>query len=255
MTDYPLVPLGDILAPIRDEVLLEPDRTYHPAGIYSFGRGLFPRAPIIGAETSYACLNRLHKNNFVISRLNGWEGAIDVVSAAMDGFLVSNEYPTFSIDSSRALPSYIRWLARWPSFWAELAPRGSMVRRKRVSLDQLLKVSVHLPSLAAQEQTVSVLDRIGQIHHDVGRLSTDLRQRVVGLAVSVASRPDLATEEKIRLGWRHVALEAVLQRSGNTTKVVRHRSYPAFRLRNLGADRSPKQISMETTPQRARSIR
>ena len=155
-----MVPLGEVLEFEQDEVVLESDATYRTAGIYSFGKGIFERQPILGAATSYISLFRLHENQFVLSRLNGWEGAVDVVSTKHDGCFVSNEYPTFTVDTDRADPRYLRWIARWPRFWEQLIPRGSMVRRKRVRPGQLLEVKIPLPSIEKQVRAATYLDSI-----------------------------------------------------------------------------------------------
>ncbi|MGH2986869.1 MAG: hypothetical protein ACRDLO_09305, partial [Solirubrobacterales bacterium] len=122
---YPSVPLGEILTQVRDEIEVEPDGTYRPAGIYSFGRGLFARSPIQGSETKYKKFNRLHEGLLVISRLNGWEGAVDVATERFSGLVVSNEYPTFAIDAARADHGYVRWLSRWEMLWDRMTPKGS----------------------------------------------------------------------------------------------------------------------------------
>jgi type I restriction enzyme, S subunit len=146
----PEVPLGELLAIAHDEVAVEPDETYRPAGIYSFGRGLFARPSISGAETKYAKFTRLREGQLVLSRLNGWEGALDVVGPDFHGLVVSQEYPTFDIDPSVLDPRYMRWVCRWPDFWDALVPRGSMVRRKRVHPERLLSTTIPLPSLEEQ---------------------------------------------------------------------------------------------------------
>lgn len=155
-----MVRLGDVLKIEQDEVLLKPNETYRTAGIYSFGRGVFERQSILGVDTSYPSLFRLHENQFILSRLNGWEGAVDVVSAEFDGCLVSNEYPTFTVDLDLACPGYLRWITRWPRFWEQLIPRGSMVRRKRVKPDQLLDIEIPLPPIEEQLAAVAYLESI-----------------------------------------------------------------------------------------------
>ena len=61
------VPLSAFLTPTTDEVVLQPDTTYRTAGIYSFGKGLFERESILGAETFYTTLFRVRENQFVVS--------------------------------------------------------------------------------------------------------------------------------------------------------------------------------------------
>lgn len=181
------VPLGQILKIDRDEVVIDPGCAYRTAGIYSFGRGVFERETIRGADTSYRSLFRLHEGQVILSKLNGWEGAVDVVTAEIDGCHVSNEYPTFSLDEQRADPGFLRWITRWPAFWDRLVPRGSMVRRKRVQPDQFLKVSIPLPPIDEQRRIAHRLGDLAGTTSLVGDLqSTAIRldQALVDSSIS-----------------------------------------------------------------------
>lgn len=234
MSSRSLVPLGLVLVEDRDQVRIEPDQTYRTAGIYSFGRGLFERDEIIGAETSYKVLFRLHRDQFVVSRLNGWEGAVDVVPDELDGCLVSNEYPTFSIERSRADPEYLRWIARWPGFWQRLVPRGSMVRRKRVQPDQLLKVEIPLPQLAEQLAIAKSLGRIGSLSTRAAELLEHADVLSDALEVALVSRSDLDEASKKGRGWRRESLRALMTQSIDRVEVQPNGSYPNFGIYSFG---------------------
>jgi type I restriction enzyme S subunit len=156
------VPLGDVLDLALDEVEVEGSTTYPIAGVYSFGRGVFPREPITGTETSYRHLNRLHSRRFVMSRLKAFEGAVAVVSEDLDGYFVSQEFPTFTFDEQSVVPEYFGFLCRWPEFWALLssASKGVGARRERVHPEQLFAVAIPLPDLAEQRRIVARLERL-----------------------------------------------------------------------------------------------
>lgn len=159
---YPLVPLGEVLDLSLDEVPVEPSATYRMAGVYSFGRGLFAREPISGADTSYRKLTRIHGRQFVYSRLFAWEGAVAVVPPDFDGFFLSHEFPTFRIRESRVLPEYLDHVARWPVFHDSLAgsTRGLGLRRQRVHIEQLLDIRIPLPELDDQHRIAARLDKL-----------------------------------------------------------------------------------------------
>lgn len=162
---YPLVPLGEILEVAVDVVVVEPEATYPIAGVYSFGRGVISRAPIIGSETKYAKLHRLHVGQLVMSRLKAWEGAIAVVGSGHDGLFVSHEFPTFVVRSERASAAFIDLLTRWPALWDRLLDRsrGIGARRERVSADRLLATAVPLPPVDVQARIVERMDRVEQL--------------------------------------------------------------------------------------------
>jgi type I restriction enzyme S subunit len=182
---YPLVSLGEVLTLVRDEVPVELDDTYRTAGIYSFGRGLFARPPIAGTDTKYTTLLRLHEGQFVLSRLKAWEGAVAVVPHEFDGFVVSQEYPTFDINRDRAEPTYLGWLCRWDRFWESLLTqsKGVGARRDRVHPDRLLAVRVPVPSLDEQRR----LGSVGQRVHELGERADQSAAILHALVPSVAN--------------------------------------------------------------------
>jgi type I restriction enzyme, S subunit len=161
MSRHPLVPLREVLELELDEVRVEPEVTYPMAGVYSFGRGLFAKAPIRGDETSHARLFRLHAGQFAYSRLFAWEGALATVTPRLDGLFVSSEFPTFRVRPEMASAEFMAWICRWPPLWESLKDRttGLGLRRQRVPVERLLDASVPLPDLDEQRRIVARLER------------------------------------------------------------------------------------------------
>lgn len=168
--------LGAVMAPSTAQVPVEPAEQYLIAGIYSFGRGLIDRGSIDGAETSYTALTQLSKGDIVVSKLNGWEGAVAVVGSSFDGYCVSSEYPTFKPYRSKLLPGFFAGVARAPSFWNDLNSnaRGSMVRRRRINPAEFLSAEIWLPPIEAQQRAASALE----IATEVSRVRADASKRI-----------------------------------------------------------------------------
>lgn len=153
-TGWREVLLGDILAESQVQVVVEPAERYRMAGVYSFGRGFIERGSILGEETSYRKLTRLGLGDFVVTKLNGWEGGVAVVDEDFQGAYVSGEYPTFHPDLGQVVPGFLAGVARAPWFWQQLevSTKGSMVRRRRVSAAQVLDTRIWIPGLDEQVQ-------------------------------------------------------------------------------------------------------
>ena len=94
MNAGPLLPLSEVLVESSEPVPVDAERRYENLGLYSFARGAFSKPPIDGAQTSAKTLYRVRQGQFIYSRLFAFEGAYAVVPPEMDGFFVSNEYPT-----------------------------------------------------------------------------------------------------------------------------------------------------------------
>jgi type I restriction enzyme S subunit len=140
---------------------------YELAGVYGFGRGLFARGVLLGEETSYRTLNRLHAGWVVMSRLKAFEGAVAVVPEEFDGCMVSPEFPTFSLRTEFVSPGYMEMLCEWPGFRELLsrASKGIGARRERVGAEAFLSLSVPMPDLPRQHQLVALYSKVRRMRH------------------------------------------------------------------------------------------
>jgi type I restriction enzyme, S subunit len=155
-------PLSEFLVPCDDFIDVIPSATYNTAGILSHGRGLFARPIIQGSETSYHRYNKIHAEQFIYSKLFGWEGALAVATPEFDGYYMSHEFPSFTIVKSRADVSYVGHLARWSRLHESLRDKGTGMgsRRQRINSGRLLSTTIPLPDLATQRRIVGVLDKV-----------------------------------------------------------------------------------------------
>jgi len=175
------------LVKLRDpDVVVEATSTYHFAGVYCFGRGVFPGQQKNGSEFSYRVLTRLRKGNFVYPKLMAWEGALGTVPDACDGLCVSPEFPVFEVLEDQVLPEVLDTFFRMPSVWPELAAisTGTNVRRRRLHPNAFLRYEIPLPSMSIQRQFRSVKQRVEQAKH----LQSETAAELDALIPSILSR-------------------------------------------------------------------
>lgn len=206
------VRVGDVLRLDIESVKVDTAETYTTAGVRSFGRGLFLREPVLGSASSYKSLNRLKRDQIVMSRLFAWEGAISLVPRTFDGLFVSPEFPTFSVDLERAVPAYVGHFVRWPRFHEQLAghTRGLGQRRKRVHAEQLLRCEMPLPPIDEQRRVAQYLSATSAASNVITDLARSAQKLSDALAVSIATRPDLDDRAKRRAGWIRLPLGELL---------------------------------------------
>lgn len=166
LSDFLTQRQSDVIVGVRDEIV--------QAGIYSFGRGLFRRQPISGADTSYQTMTRVNEGDFVYSKLMAWEGAVGIARADESGALASPEFPVFTIDSTRVLPGYFGTFIRSKQFIEMLrgAAVGTNVRR-RVHPSEILRLAIPLPAISVQEKLAEISTLMGKI--EVRRRAADDR--------------------------------------------------------------------------------
>jgi len=156
------VSLGEIISVCVDAVEVNPTETYHMAGVYGFGRGLFSRGPLSGAETTYKNFHKLSEGMIVLSQLKAWEGAIAVVGKEHSGYFLSTQFPTFQCNEEVADVGFLSWYLRQSTVWDELRSkaRGMGARRDTVSPSKFLALRVPLPPLDDQRSIANRLNAI-----------------------------------------------------------------------------------------------
>lgn len=201
---WAVVRLGEVLTQTTDSVPVDPSQKYPNFGIYSFGRGLFGKAPIDGQNTSATTLYRVRSGQIVYSRLFAFEGAYGVVPPEFDGWYISNEYPTFNCDSARLSPEFLGLFLRRRHVWREIAvgSKGLGDRRQRVQPAQLLRFNVALPSPLEQGRIVARIEALALRIGEAARLRESVRIEAGVLSSTAAASllPTLGPQSKKTLG-------------------------------------------------------
>lgn len=168
--------LGELVELDEDAVPVSPSEVYSQAGIRSFGAGLFKKAAVKGAETTYKAFNRLYPGALVLSQVKGWEGAIAVASNDLAGWFVSPEYRTFRCVATEARPDYLDELVRTEWFWSRLATatRGVGARRERTRPEQFLNIKLPMPDLNQQGLAVGAFKRLAMLKRLQAETATEL---------------------------------------------------------------------------------
>lgn len=188
-----LVPLADAMSLDLVRISVEPDTRYRLAGVLNAGQGLVDKGTFLGSETEYSAMNRLRSDQVVMRKLTAWEGPIAVIPQAFDGYVASNEFPTFTLDQGVS-PAWFAHVCRSPRLWAEMRSRvtGSVQRRKRLNPDQLLSVALPIPDLATQIRSAGALDALLQAKANAFTEATRLRTfRSVLLAALLTQRIEI----------------------------------------------------------------
>ncbi len=168
--------LGDVMRTNFDDQPVVGTAVYPNFGIYSYGRGLFPKPPIDGLKTSATRLRRVRSGQFIYSRLFAWEGAFGLVTDDYDGWYVSGEYPTFDCDLTQILPEFLFAYFKAPHVWAAIAAgsKGLGNRRQRVQPDQILRHQLLLPPLDMQHKIKSVFAHTPEVQEQRQALAKEL---------------------------------------------------------------------------------
>ncbi len=170
------IELGEVITLARDPANVRVESEYPNLGIYCFGKGLFDKPPISGAETSATTLFRVKEGQFIYSRLFAFERAYAIVPEKFDGFFVSGEFPVFDLDADRVTQEFLYAYFRSPLVWQRLleGSKGLGSRRIRVHPEQLLAHRLLLPPLSVQSTISGIVRRTNEIKSHAAQITADL---------------------------------------------------------------------------------
>lgn len=193
---YPLRPLGEVMRLDIQRTPMKPATTYRLAGVLNAGKGVVVKGELDGGDTEYAAMNVLHADQVVMRKLTAWEGPITVVPAEFEGFVVSNEFPTFTL-GPELMPDWMRHVCGSPRLWAEMKNRvsGTVQRRKRLNPEQLLQIQLPIPPREVQARIVEMLDAV-----DEQVTALDREASAADTAASAIAESMLADHAPVRVG-------------------------------------------------------
>jgi type I restriction enzyme S subunit len=154
--------LGELLRLDEEQEPIKADGSYPQVGIRSFGEGMFRKPPTLGSETTYRTFNVLRAGKLVMSQVKGWEGAVAVCPAELDGWFVSPEYRTFACREGECDPGYLAHLVKTRWFQSHLsdATRGVGARRERIRPEMLMGIEIPFPDLAGQKRALRSIEYV-----------------------------------------------------------------------------------------------
>jgi type I restriction enzyme, S subunit len=221
------VRVGDVLSLRRHMLNIELEKEYQEIGVRSFGRGIFHKAPVSGADLGSKRVFRIEPRDLVLSNVFAWEGAIAVASDAESGKIGSHRFMTFVPADDRINTSWASWFFRSKQGLELIrqASPGSAGRNRTLAIDRFEALEIPLPPIDEQRSVAERLDRLEASTSTLGQLSLQAARLINALSTSVVTRPDLNGVAKARLGWRRVTVGDVLTLNNRVVTVEIGGSY------------------------------
>ena len=72
------------------------DEVYQEIGVRSFGKGLFIKEPVLGAELGDKRVFEIRAGDFIVSNVFAWEGAVGVAGQEHEGMIGSHRFMTWT---------------------------------------------------------------------------------------------------------------------------------------------------------------
>ncbi len=154
--------LGEVAPTVRRPVILDPSSRYCEIGARSFGKGLFAKPDFDAAEATWQKPVWIEANDLVFSNIKAWEGAIALARDEHGGCIASHRYITCVPDHTRLLGPFLLYYLLSDEGLEKVgnASPGTADRNRTLSLGNLAKIEVPVPSIAIQQAFVALQARV-----------------------------------------------------------------------------------------------
>lgn len=221
------VPLADILTRSNEPILLDVANSYKEVTVRLWGKGVLFRGGFQGADRAGQKRCMVRAGQLILSRIDARNGAIGVVPRELDGAVVTNDFPVYKVDPTKALPEYIGWLTKTRDFvdHCSAASEGT-TNRVRLKESGLLAIHIDLPPLAEQRRIVARIEELAGKIEDARCLKREIE---AGLRACLFSEFANLTAHAPLKPMREIA--PVVRRKVDLSM---HGEYPELGIRSFG---------------------
>lgn len=160
-------PMSEVAPIVRRQIEITVDGEYPELGARSFGKGIFHKPTLIGAELDWQKLYTVHSGDLVLSNIKAWEGAIAAAGDNDHGRVGSHRYitcvPVEGVTTANFLAFYL--LTQEGIEQVQAASPGSADRNRTLAMKRLEKIKVPVPDYDKQlwfNQLQSYVEKIKQ---------------------------------------------------------------------------------------------
>jgi type I restriction enzyme S subunit len=194
--------VGDVLHLERRKVDVRMTEIYREVGIRSFGKGIFHKSPISGAELGDKRVFNIEPGDLLFSNVFAWEGAVAVASEEERGFIGSHRFMTY-VPNSEADANYLHYffLSESGLRLLGLASPGSAGRNRTLAIERFEALQIPLPPIDDQRRIAAYLDTIFTKIEKAGTLANRAAAITEGLKWAATrthfSAPDVDLEDAV----------------------------------------------------------
>ncbi|HCT9261300.1 TPA: restriction endonuclease subunit S [Proteus mirabilis] len=158
-------PMSAVAPIVRRQIEITVDGEYPELGARSFGKGIFHKPTLIGAELDWQKLYTVHSGDLVLSNIKAWEGAIAAAGDNDHGRVGSHRYitcvPVEGVTTANFLAFYL--LTQEGIEQVQAASPGSADRNRTLAMKRLEKIKVPVPDYDKQLWFNQLQSYVGKI--------------------------------------------------------------------------------------------
>lgn len=178
---YPLAKIGSFLKRNKTTIEIEDDKYYKRATIKVRNGGVFLRDIEIGDKIGTKSQFIIKEGQFLLSKIDARNGAFGVVPNELDNGIITGNFWTFDVDSTKVNPHYLSLIVTTKEFieFCENASNGA-TNRHYLQEPLFLDIEVPLPILSIQNKLLEeyniLINLSCQITQKVDKLEKEIER-------------------------------------------------------------------------------
>lgn len=152
--NYPVVPLRELMYHKKDRIIIDSEGYYTQLTVRNKGLGVIRRGnPVKGDLLPKDARYEVRSGQLVVSSLEAFKGAIGIVPKELDRSVVTRNYYSFMIDTTRVRADYLTLVLCTEPIMRQMSTMNKReYAMSRITLEKMLSVVIPLPSLDEQER-------------------------------------------------------------------------------------------------------
>ena len=170
------VPFGEFLKPNKRPYLLGADEDANLVGMRLYGVGPFHREFKSATKIQKKSHFVIRAGDVIYNKLFAWKGTFGIVPPELDRMFVSDKFPTYELDATKADRDYLRWYFRHPPLWEQarqMSIGSAALSKLTLNPPRFLDLTVPLPPLPEQRRIVAKVEELAAKIEEARGLRSD----------------------------------------------------------------------------------
>lgn len=235
---YNAVSMGELLTRNRQRVVIEENKFYCRLTVRVHNAGIVQRDLVMGSKIGTKHQFIAHGGQFLVSKIDARNGAMGIIPKKLNGAVVTADFLTYEVDSTRIMPEYLELACASETFLEKCRDASSgTTNRQRVSEDRFLAIKMPLPPLDIQRILVRTheakLRKSVHLERQVSSSKSDVEFRIMAMLGIKQTTNDNNKRCRARLRearFKDVMLWSLWVQSSEYAEIFGDSSYPIVSL-------------------------
>lgn len=158
---WPLASMGTLIVHRNEFVTIQDDAKYKRCRVQLHAQGIVLRDDVTGFEIRTKKQQICRTNDFLVAEIDAKVGGYGIVTADLDGTIVSSHYFLYKIDEEQLLPKYLEYFSKTKYFQDQVLAQGS-TNYAAIRPAHVLNYKIPLPSLSEQRNIVTHIEKVSR---------------------------------------------------------------------------------------------